>query len=298
MLLKDNRVAHFFRNRKHYIYGILFCLSILPFLGKFLKKDDVLPVNHELFNPKLSSIQDVSSAIIYIDEKYNSHSHLGFDTVEYVQLVSDFTKNRFYHGLSHYSFSDNWIACLCGKMFWSHLSAIVSPDDILKHNEGLCSQQAIVFMDILRRKNIVTRNVGLGYKEGPGHFLAEVFYSGTWHMYDVNLEPNWKKITNHHKSVDYYRMHPDSLYCVYDGILNKTVFSKIMKKVKYGNANEFPASKMLLFHGVTLAFCYLFPAVLLIMFLIQFYKNKRQDIEKKLFENNNIRVVEVEENLA
>lgn len=216
---------------------------------------------------ELSSIQDVSSALQFIDQQYKSSTNIGLDTLAYVQIASDFTKNRFYHGLSHYSFSDNWIACLSGKLFWSHLSAIVSPDDILKHNEGLCSQQTIVFMEILRRKNILTRHVGLGYKEGPGHFLAEVFYAGGWHMYDVNLEPNWKRITNHHKSIEYYRSNQDSLYKVYEGIIDKSVFNKIMKNVKYGNANEFPAKKMLLFHNLTQVLCYAFPVIFLVVFL-------------------------------
>lgn len=274
-------MAHFFKNKEHYLYGILFFASILPFLGKLYKNTDAIQTKQELYNPKLSNIQDVSSALNYIDEKYNSHAHFGFDTSEYVQLASDFTKNRFYHGLSYYSFSDNWIAYLSGKIFWSHLSAIVSPDDILKHNEGLCSQQTIVFMDILRRKNIVVRNVGLGYKEGPGHFLAEVFYSGSWHLYDVNLEPNWKKITNHHRGIDYYKLHPDSLYSVYDGKLDKMVFYRIIKKVNYGSANEFPAQKMLIFQGFTLALCFAFPFVLFILFLKFFYKNKRYTLEKR-----------------
>ncbi len=279
-------MVHFLKNKEHYLYGILFFASILPFLGKLDKNTDAIQTKQELYNPKLSNIQDVSSALNYIDEKYNSHAHFGFDTSEYVQLASDFTKNRFYHGLSYYSFSDNWIAYLSGKIFWSHLSAIVSPDDILKHNEGLCSQQTIVFMDILRRKNIVVRNVGLGYKEGPGHFFAEVFYSGSWHLYDVNLEPNWKKITNHHRSVDYYKSHPDSLFCVYDGKIDKAVFDKIIKKVKYGSANEFPAQKMFIFHGFTLALCYILPFVFFVLFLKFLYKNKRYTLEKKIFNNS------------
>ena len=267
-------MINFLKNKGYYIYGILFLVSILPFSGKLCKQKDVLSTKHELFDSSLTKIQNVSSAVLYINEKYNSRKHFKFDTIEYVQLASDFTKKRFYHGLTHYSISDNWIAFLSGKIFWSHLSAIVDPDDILKHPEGLCSQQTIVFMDILRRKNIVTRNVGLGYKEGPGHFLAEVFYNNTWHMYDVNLEPKWDKITNRHKSVDYYKTYPDSLLSVYEGILDKNIFYKIIGKVNYGNSDEFPAQKMYIFQKICLLFSYLFPFIFFLLCIYQYKKIK------------------------
>lgn len=57
-------------------------------------------------------------------------------------------------------------------------------------------------------------------------------------MYDVNKEPKWEKIVNHDKSVDYYRLNPDSLYIVYEGILDKTIFYKIIEKFKYGHSKS------------------------------------------------------------
>lgn len=260
-------MSFLFRRKRLFVFISLLLFSVIPFA--FRSNSDIQNKTHvsEAYNPKLNSINNIESAVDYINNEYNKHNLSGFDTVKYVQIVSKFTKERFYHGLSHYSFGDNWILFLSGKLFWSHVSAIVNPNDILKYSEALCSQQTIVFMDILTKKGINVRTVGLGYKEGPGHFLAEVYYSGKWHLYDVTLEPDWKKIVAHHESMEYYMNNKDTLYAVYNNSLNRSVFDKILNKVNYGEINEFPANNMLLLHRFTFLLIYCLPVVLLILLI-------------------------------
>ncbi|MBC7694088.1 MAG: transglutaminase domain-containing protein [Burkholderiales bacterium] len=229
----------------------------------------------ELFNIELSRFNSIVDITAHIDGIYSAtHTSSQIDTLAYVKATSDIVKKRFYHGLSEYTLKDNWITYIGGHFFWKHLIAIVDPDDILDYTEGLCSQQTIVFLEILKRKGITTRWVGLGYKEGPGHFLAEIYYQGKWHMYDVDMEPKWKKITHDHESVAYYRQHPDSLFLAYEGILSRLQYDKFMEKVKYGNANEFPAKNMLLFHRATKIITYLIPIFLGILILFALFKQK------------------------
>lgn len=246
----------------------LFVLSILPLCFSSFKAIPSQNIHNELFSPELINLNSISKITRYIDSSYYATSKLKkIDTALYVKISSDLIKRRFYHGLSHYSIYDNWIAALAGKLFWSHLSAIVKPDDILKHGEGLCSQQTIVFLEILKTKGINFRTIGLGYKEGPGHFLSEVSYNGSWHLHDVSVEPNWKKIDNHHKSANYYMSNKDSLFLAYEGRLERKLFYKIMEKVEYGNINEIPAKRMLMFHELTLKLTYLIPLILLILII-------------------------------
>jgi len=243
-------------------------LSIVPFfcpVHQHNKKVD--NVKKELFNSELGYVNSVDKAIKYTDSiYYNRYNYSEFDTAHYVQIVSQFTKERFYHGLTHYSLSDNWIANLSGKLLWSHLSAIVNPDDILKHAEGLCSQQTIVFMEILKRKKINVRSIGLGFKEGPGHFLCEVYYNNSWRLYDVTMEPLWEKVSHHHQSVAYYLDNKDSLYLAYQSRMPKPLFDKITQKVTYSEVNVFPAKNMLLFHRITFFLIYFLPFLFLFLF--------------------------------
>ncbi len=257
------------------IYSVLIIISVTPIIFSTVSNLNNTYGNKELFNIELSRFKSVEDVTAHIDGIYSvTHSSPEIDTLAYVKATSDIVKKRFYHGLSEYSIKDNWIAVLFGKLLWNHLSAIVEPDDILNYSEGLCSQQTIVFLEILKRKGIKTRWIGLGYKEGPGHFLAEVHYQGKWHLYDVNLEPKWERVTNHHESITYYKQYPDTLYLAYEGILSRSLFDKIMEKVQYGEVNEFPAKKMLLFHSVTKIITYIIPLFLGFLILLTLLKQK------------------------
>lgn len=256
-------------------YLILLALSLLPLVYNTVSSIQSTYSHKELFNIELSKFQTIDDITAHIDGIYSAtHSSSNIDTLAYVNITSDVIKKRFFHGLSHYTYKENWIAALSGKLLWNHLSAIVEPEDILNYKEGLCSQQTIVFLEILKRKGIKTRWVGLGYKEGPGHFLAEVYYHGKWHLYDIDKEPKWERIANHHESTDYYRTYPDSLFLVYEGIIHRNYFYKIMEKIEYGGINEFPAKNMLLFHKVTKLFTYLLPIFFMAMIIMTLLKQK------------------------
>lgn len=257
------------------IYLILLSISITPIVFSTVSNLKNTYKSKELFNIELSRFQSIEDITAHIDGIYSvTNLSPQIDTLAYVKATSDIVKKRFYHGLSEYTLKDNWITYIGGKLFWKNLIAIVDPDDILDYNEGLCSQQTIVFLEILKRKGIKTRWVGLGYKEGPGHFLAEVYYHGKWHLYDVNLEPHWERITNHHESIAYYKQYQDSLFLAYDGILSRTLYNKIMEKVQYGEVNEFPAKNMLLFHHITKIITYLIPLFLGVLILVTLFKQK------------------------
>ena len=250
----------------------------MPFLAGFFTSPNYegsIKIKDELFEPVLLKINSIDKAADYIDGQYEAErKSSGFDTADYVKIVSKFTKSRFYHGLSHYNIHENWIAFLAGKLLWSHLSAIVDPNDILKHPDGLCSQQTIVFLELLKGKGIKARSIGLGYPEGPGHFLSEVYYEGSWHLYDISAEPVWKRIYNDHKSMDYYMDHKDSLYVVYDSRIPKDLFDKITQKISFGEINDFPAKNMLLLHKTTKIITYLLPVLFLFMFFLYYKKHK------------------------
>ncbi len=274
---------------KYIIYILLFLISILP-IGAGLFKKEVVPTTNEneMFNPVLLKINTVEKLLQYTDSLHLNKK----DTSLYVYEVSEIIKNRFVHGLANYTFSENWIAFLSGKIFWSHLSAIVDPNDILKYEKGLCSQQSIVFMEALRKKGISVRSVALGYKEGPGHFLCEVFYSNKWHLYDVTKEPRWEKMKNIHESLEYHLAHKDSLFSVYEGRIERPVFNKLMEKVEYGSLNQFPAKRMLLFHQVTKVFIYVIPLFFFFLLVSSLFKLKKSKKRSANILNNKISSVE------
>jgi hypothetical protein len=236
-------------------------------VAKLFEKEEQLNVSNELFKPELLRLNTVDKLISYTDSLYNLSGKTRFDTGHYVRTLSQVVKERFCHGTLDYTYSENWLAYLSGKLLWSHMSAVVKSEDILRHSKGLCSQQTIVFMEALRVKNINVRSVGLGYAEGPGHFLCEIKYDGTWHLHDVSVEPIWNRLENDHCSLEYYLTKRDSLFVAYESRLPKETFYKLLERTSYGKVNEIPAANMTLFHQATLFLVYAFPVLFFFLFL-------------------------------
>ena len=274
------------------IFITFFLISLFPLLISQIKTNKDFNPKSDLFKIELTRFKNINDLTAHIDGIYSAQYSLkNIDTTAYVNICSEIVKRRFFHGQSNYTMNENWIAFLSGKLFWAHFSAIVDPDDILNYDEALCSQQAIVFMELLKRKGITTRWVGWGKKEGPGHFLTEVFYSNDWHLYDVNKEPNWLKIKIRHSNMSYYLDNKDSLSIIYEGLINKTILYQFLNKVRYGVPNEFPAKKMLLFHQVTKFITYLLPFVFAVLILVKLFKkaNRRKRRKKiKLHQTNTL----------
>lgn len=269
------------KKRKDLIFLFLFILTLLPFINIGVQEEKkILFQPHELYNPDLQVIDNVNQIIEKI-QSYQSSSRIT-DTLLFVKKTSEFVKNKFVHGLANYSLTENWIAYLLGKTVWSHFSAIVDPEDIIKHSEALCSQQTIVFMEILKRKHINFRTVGLGFKEGPGHFLCEVHYQSQWHLYDVTLEPQWKKVKNEHEELQYYLSNKDSLYQIYSHKIKRNVFDKLLEQIKYGEPNEFPAKKMIIFHKLTKVIIIILPILFLGLFIktVFFRYQEKKSVEE------------------
>jgi hypothetical protein len=263
------------KNKKEILFSAVFILSSMPFILKVPSINEDHLNAYEQFDPNLSAIGSVTDLLEYCDKLNGSNTSV-IDTIKFVECISNVTKQRFKHGLANYSLSDNWIANLSGRVLWSHFTAIVDANDILKHNEGLCSQQTIVFLQALKQKGIQTRSVGLGAEGGPGHFLAEVRYEGGWHIYDVSSEPDWSRLSKPHQSMEYYSQHKDSLFKAYESHMPADLFNAVMVKVDYGETGAFPAKKMRLFHQVTYLITVVLPFLFLGLLMRSIYRKRRK----------------------
>lgn len=166
----------------------------------------LLLVTVSIYSVSIPQKEDYKTNFGYKWEQYNSDYFLKFQTVddilksadlqfhdrdkntlEYFQFIDDIIRKRFYHGYSYYNWDENPIAYLAGKIFWADLSAIVIPDDILKHPMAACSQQSIVMMEALKQRNIPYRMVGFKH-----HYALEAFIENEWRFFDANMEAKYK----------------------------------------------------------------------------------------------------------
>jgi len=274
-------MLQFSQSHKRRLVLVLFILSLIPLLAKIWTPSEPNRAKNEIYNEELKKISSLNQLISYADETYSQKKNTSsFDTLDYVVNLSEIIRQRFYHEDLKYSFSENWIAWLTGKLFWSHISFIVLSDDILKHSEAICSQQTSVFMEVLQKKGITVRSVGLGYPEGPGHYLCEVEYGGDWHLYDVSIEPDWSLISDSHKSIAYYLSRKELLYQAYEKRLPRPIFNKILERHTYGEINKLPAKHMKLLHQVMNLTTYLLPLIFALLLIL--LRKKSSDVKKQV----------------
>ncbi|MBL7731244.1 MAG: hypothetical protein JNM88_08710 [Chitinophagaceae bacterium] len=280
---------------------LLFCLFNAALLATIVQLSGVSgPFDHlnykkpeynnvEEYDPSLQRINSSTSLITYCDSLYNSSfsdNKGGAFERHYADIVSSVIRKRFYHGYSHYSVSDNYLSVLFSRATLDGYSAIVIPEDILKHPNAACSQQSIVMMDVLKRKGLQTRKVGFSGKTA-GHFCFEVYYDGGWHFYDTNMEPDVALLNAHNR--------PDIATLVNDKELLLKAYSRYPKEkvldvfsaYSYGTPNAFSAPRGLIFQKAAKFLSY----TLWIFFLTAFIIVRRKYLRlahKKYVRNSRI----------
>ena len=226
---------------------LLLSLSVILVIPNFLHISlEKIPVydQKENFDPSLSKINSVN-ILVEMADSIARVNNIQQGTLTYAITVASILRNRFYHGFSQYPLNENWIAA-AGEHFLGYgLASIVKPDDILKYSYGGCSQQTIVLMEVMRRKNISYRSIGF-----PHHYASELKFNGNWFFFDPNMEP---KIKDSQRLESSWRCCADSLKKYYDTSRYKDLDWKFGKNlhVSVGKENVAPAPKAQIFQQVT-----------------------------------------------
>lgn len=228
----------------------------------------------EEFTPSLSRLNTIDKLVEYCDSiyysRYGSSNTSNYER-NYTEVLSSVIRKRFYHGYSHYSFSNNYFAVLFSKATLDGYSAIVVPNDILKHPNAACSQQSIVMMEALHQKGFTTRKVGFKGKKS-GHFCLEVYYNGSWHFYDTNMEPDAALLKQYDRpSVAVLAKNHNLLLNAYHNYTGEFI-TDLFSTYWYGPVNQFPAPRGIIFQKVSKVFSY----SLWLFFLISFILVRRK----------------------
>jgi hypothetical protein len=221
--------------------------------NRFLPKDKpnvFESVDGEHFDPSLSRLSTVSLFTKYCDSIYGSTSINPCDSEKYAGVVAAVLRERFYHGYSYYRLGENSLGFILAPLLKSELSAIVIPDDILKHPNAACSQQSIVGMEAFKGKGFKVRKVGFR-TENRGHFCYEAFFSGKWHFFDPDGEPRLSVMkANHFPAVSDLVQSEFLLHTVYNKP-GKADLEKIFPSYSYGPVNKFPARNARAYQYIT-----------------------------------------------
>jgi hypothetical protein len=245
------------------IKPLLIALSAILVLPNFVDMDiqaDKAAYNgKEKFSPQLSFINSVDKLEKFVDAAARDKK-IPVGSVAYLELLENTVSHRFYHGFSHKTLRQDWITAVSDRIAGTDYSCLVLPEEILQHPEAACSQQAIVMMEVLKRKNINYREIGF-----PHHFAMEASVNGGWYYLDANMEPDIRGTQRLHQD---WHGHADSLKKYYNASIHPNLDAGfgtgLMAEVNKTNEEQAPNLKKLQTGtGILSRICWMFPLVLL-----------------------------------
>lgn len=220
--------------------------------------------NKEQFNPGLAYI-NTTEKLIEVSDSIAAKNNISQNSLAYAVTVTQILRNRFHHGFSRYPLDKNWIAAVSELFFGYGLASIVDADDILKYNFGACSQQSIVLMEVMKRKNIPYRAVGF-----PHHYATELMLDKNWYFFDPNMEPN---IPDSARLENKWKSNIGNLKKYYDTSRFKNLDWIFGNSITVGKVNAPAAPNAAIFHTAT---NYLSKTLWLFPLVIVFYRGKKK----------------------
>ncbi len=269
--------------------SILLCMTIVALLVTMLQVfpgtnplaklnvEDPVYNGKEEFEPALARLNSLKKLEKYCDSIYKASN--GSENKEefeknYTDIASSVLRKRFYHGYSHYGFNSNYVAALVSRVTVQGYSAIVIPEDIMKYPFAACSQQSIIMMELLKKKNISTRKIGF-QGNTTGHFGFEVFYNDDWHFYDTNMEPDADLLNSFGRpGIAFLAANPELLLKAYSNHSPEKIMD-VFPTYVHGTPDKFPAPNGIIFQKASkfLSYsCWLF--LLLAYFIVNRWYNR------------------------
>jgi hypothetical protein len=225
---------------------LLLATTILVGLN-FFEKDYIIyntkKYEWEAFSPTMAIELNSTDKIQHYIDAIATEKKVDKNALAYINIIAATLRERFYHGYSYYNCKQNWMAFIAGKIIWQDVAAIVIPNDILQYPMAACSQQELVFIQLLKNNHIDYRKVIFKH-----HFALEALVNGKWYFFDTNLEP--KFVNNNRESLQNIII-KNQLDTIYSGRILSSSIDSMLGSPTYGKVNEFPAKNALLFQQVT-----------------------------------------------
>lgn len=148
------------------------------------------PVLAEAWRPGLREVRSIDDAMTVLPAYIARQS--GSRQMRIARGIDQFVRERFFHDTSLLTWRENALAALTGYL-WVNLREPVLPDDILHHRRAICSQQAIVAMELLKRYGLHRAAVMMAWpapdSSVQGHFAVAAQIDGQWMYFDPDQEP-------------------------------------------------------------------------------------------------------------
>jgi hypothetical protein len=230
---------------------ICFFVTIIKYYNPEFIKVDLTYI--EEYSEKLNQIKTLNEFKLLINSEVKSNNLSG---IEIPIIIDEYIRNKFYHGTSFYEWNQNWVLAIIDYFLPNYeFKAIVNPRDIFKKNYAMCSQQSIIFQEIIKDYEINYGSVRFLYPAFE-HFANAVEINNDWFLFDTNFEPQYNRrdseifeliLSNDLNALRTFYQKTTAIKNIKN--ISERKFTKEM--VTLTDINKFPASNGLLFHKIT-----------------------------------------------
>jgi len=237
--------------------GIVFLLlSAYLNISKIVSDDTIsnnfltMPKGHiEIYDENIAKIDSLNDLKKFVDYEIKENNFEGIDIPIYIDEI---VRKKYFHQTAYISADTNWILVGADYFFPErYFLTAMDPEDLAKKNHGICSQQAIIFQELIKNYQFeyasIRFSIRIPNSNNFGHFVNAVKVDGDWFYFDPNMEPIYdrknslifKKIFEGDKEI------LKQLYPQY----NFNLYTKEM--VTFRDLNRFPAKRGVMFQEIT-----------------------------------------------
>jgi hypothetical protein len=244
---------------------IFLLLAVYLNISKMVSDDAIsnnfMPISEELteiYDEEIAQIDNLNDFKALVDYEIKENNYEGIDIPIY---IDDLVRRKYFHQTAYISAETNWILRVADYFFPERIFlSAMDPIDLIKKNHGECSQQSIIFQELIKDYNFeyvsIRLDINMPNQENFGHFTSGVKVGNNWFYFDSNMEPVYnrknsliyKKVLAADKELlkKLYPTSPEGYQFNFD------LATKEM--INFGDLNKFPAKKGVMFQKITQIF--------------------------------------------
>ena len=210
----------------------------------------------EIYDEKIAKIDNLNDLKKFVDYEIKENNFEGIDIPIYIDEI---VRKKYFFTMAFISADTNWILIGADYFFPErYFLSAVDPEDLVKKNYGMCSQQSIIFQELIKSYPFEYASIRFS-SDVFGHFASAVKVDDDWFYFDSFFEPVYdrnnplivKKILKADIEV-IRKLYPHHVTSFGDPLYPERNFDLLTKEeITLGDLNSFPAKQGVMFQKIT-----------------------------------------------
>ena len=244
--------------------GIVFLLlSAYLNISKIVSDDTIsnnfltMPKGHiEIYDENIAKIDSLNDLKKFVDYEIKENNFEGIDIPIYIDEI---VRKKYFFTTAYISADTNWILVGADYFFPErYFLTAMDPEDLVKKNHGMCSQQSIIFQELIKSYPFEYASIRF-ISDVFGHFASAVKVDDDWFYFDSFFEPVYdrnnplivKKILKADIEV-IRKLYPYHVTNFGNPLSPEYNFDLLTKEeITLGDLNSFPAKQGVMFQKIT-----------------------------------------------